>query len=84
MSSIETTIAEELRKLRPGAPEAAPTARLSADLGLTSIKMVLLLTALCQRLEIPMTAITENDLAEMTTPAMIASRLTPHLPQKAA
>lgn len=84
MTDISQTITDELRKLRPGAEDADANARLSEDLGLTSMKMVLLLTSLCQRLSVPMTALTEADLAAMTTPALIEAKLARLIPQRVA
>jgi hypothetical protein len=39
------------------------------------MKMVLLITGLCQRLGVPLTSLTEIDLAEMTTTAAVIARL---------
>lgn len=76
MSDLESAVRESVARLCGTAPESIDlSARLDSGLGLTSMKMVMLITGLCQRLAVPLTAFTEIDLAAMTTPAAIIDRL---------
>ena len=76
MSDLETAVRDHVARLSGLAPDAIElSARLDSGLGLTSMKMVLLITGLCQRLGVPLTSFTELDLAAMTTPAAIIARL---------
>jgi|LakMenEpi03Aug12_release.lakeMendotaPanAssembly.Ray.scaffolds.fasta_scaffold4842269_1 acyl carrier protein len=76
MPDLETTVREHVARLAGLTPAAIdPSARLDSGLGLTSMKMVLLITGLCQRLGVPLTSLTEIDLAEMTTTAAVIARL---------
>jgi acyl carrier protein len=76
MPDLETTVRAHVARLSGLGPDAIDlSARLDSGLGLTSMKMVLLITGLCQRIGVPLTSLTEIDLAEMTTPAAVIARL---------
>lgn len=76
MSDLEITVRENVARLCGAKPENIDlSARLDSGLGLTSMKMVMLITGLCQRLGVSLTAFTEIDLAAMTTSAAIIDRL---------
>lgn len=87
MTDLISVIVAELVRLVPNigsADQIAPDAQLSNDLGVTSMQMVLLVTTLCRRLDVPMTAFDEADLAAMTSIRGIVERFEPQLQGRAA
>jgi acyl carrier protein len=87
VTDLISVIIAELVRLVPniGSPEQIePDAQLSHDLGVTSMQMVLLVTTLCRRLDVPMTAFDETDLAAMTSIRSIVERFEPQLQGRAA
>lgn len=55
--------------------EFDPERNLFTGYGLTSLDMVLVLTAACEQAGVPLSAFTDGDLAELTTPRRIAEAL---------
>ncbi len=87
MTDLNSVITAELVRLVPNigsADQIEPDAQLSHDLGVTSMQMVLLVTTLCRRLDVPMMTFDETDLAAMTSVRGIAERFEPQLQGRAA
>ncbi|HBG98947.1 MAG TPA: hypothetical protein DDY29_09565 [Rhodobacteraceae bacterium] len=85
MPELETQVRESIARLAAVAPEDIEMeARLETALGFTSMKMVLLVTGLCQTTGVSLTAFTEDDLAAMTTPAAIVGHLARELATEGA
>ena len=74
---IEQTVIDKIVRLSAidGPDNLDMNADLSRDLGLSSMKKVMLITSLCQSLEVNVANIDENLLEIMTTPQSIIDQM---------
>lgn len=79
MSTLETIVARHLARLADPPVEDAATVDLDANLvdgyGLTSLKMMLLITSICDETGTDLSRFTDDDLATMTTARGIAQHI---------
>ncbi|MFL6624803.1 MAG: acyl carrier protein [Sulfurifustis sp.] len=79
MSHIETIVRESLCKTLKRPPSQAGELKLEESLayayGLTSLDLIMLMTAVCSTAGVPLTEFTEDDIAQVRTPADIVNLL---------
>ncbi|WP_349369838.1 acyl carrier protein [Salinarimonas sp.] len=76
MDDIETKLRACVARLMPAVgPELDLDAHLTEEIGLTSMKLVMLVTALCRELGVGLSSLTEADIAGMTTGRGVVERL---------
>lgn len=79
MSHIETIVRESLCKTLKRPPSQADELKLEESLayayGLTSLDLIMLMTAVCSTAGVPLTEFTEDDIAQVRTPADIVNLL---------
>ncbi|WP_018656871.1 acyl carrier protein [Actinomadura flavalba] len=80
-SLARTRLAEVAEGVAPDALD--PDAEMAYEYGLTSLKKVMLVTALCAETGVDLGSFTEDDLARLNTLRDLVDVLTHHLPQGA-
>lgn len=80
MSPIETIVRQQLCKTLKRPPSQAGRLNLAESLvygyGLTSLDLIMLMTAVCAEAGVPLTEFTEEDIAQVRTPSDIVNLLT--------
>lgn len=84
MSNVESIVRLNLRNSSPKwADEGSPLnmeGSLAHEYGLGSLDLIMLMSAVCREADVPLTELSEDDIARLRTPADIVGLLTSKIP----